>query len=93
MVPYYGPLPSLKGSEVWVLGLYRSGVYKGPVFRAHTKDHETTPRLRGQSLDHRSCLRKGHRHGGTLYYKRISEARILGPEPQTIQNIQEQWPP
>ena len=44
MVPSFGPLPSLQGSEVWALGSYRvcKGYKKGslnpkPLLRAHMK--------------------------------------------------------
>ena len=36
MVPEFGPLPSLKGSDVWALGLRR--VYKGHVTTLSKKE-------------------------------------------------------
>ena len=53
MVPYY-PLPSLKGSEVWALGLYRAckGYVRG--------DHAATLRL-PRAVD-TVCARKDPEH-------------------------------
>ena len=47
MVRDCGPLPSLKGSDVWALGLYRvcKGYIRGPLLVPILKDHVNTLRL------------------------------------------------
>ena len=74
MVPQKGPLPSLKGSEVRALGLYRvyQGYTRGAPFYTHTKGPPSTLHL--STLDPRA-LRPAHKAliRGTL---RVSGSKL-----------------